>query len=949
MDVARATAAALERLGEIQREVRAARGDPSRWPFRQAAAVLSQFVPEELRSFDTEGGPSTRGWPDFMLDCEPASGRGGGWWRLREGLRREGLRRLGTRERIQAALKANAPRPDDYVQRVFEQILAGGGRDLKLRHLPVEQLAAMVVVRDWLSGIVADVPSEAALREALVCADLLTPMRRLAGDNRFVGRGHELAELREYVGVMASDSLPDRARRFALDRYYSDVKLRPPLLIAGPGGVGKSALLARFILDHSGDMDSPDTLPFVYLDIDHAAIDPANPISLIVAAALQLAVEWPHLEGRLRSIADYLTKLVGATESLFEVSRNVSPLTSAMFDFGSVLRDGSQGRPVLFVIDTFEEAQVLGFDVVGELGNLLGALQSAAPMIRIVMAGRGDLKEQTSVLPTKLITLGDLSPEEARELVRRHVLPQQALDSGLVNEIVEFVGRNPMSLKLASSIVCEQSLEALQTVETRGRLFLRIKAETVQARLYGRILAHLHDDDARKLAKPGLVVRRLTADVIREILAGPCGIPIDSPSRADELMAHLESELWLVERAGDGSLRHRQDVRRIMLKDLEEDVSPDTIREIHDRAVRYYEAQAAGPVARAEEIYHRLMRGDDPATVGARWVDGVDAQLRTAIEEVPVTARIWLSHRLGITPDRALLKRAELEEWENITEQAVQRLLRAGSPTQALEALKKRSERSPGSPLFRFESEALRLLGRYQAARGVAERGLAATGQAGVTPAYRDLLIQLAHVEEADGQLEAALEALRRALAVPGDRVAPIEALHIAVIQTRLLRKLGKKRESECTVAIERASALLTSDVGDGLIQQPGLLREVVAELGTVRSDLLNQGLEALGLLPLTTEQRDLLARAFAGWDKRLGTHKGRRGELAERAGLPLTAGEKEWRQFLVQEPPTSLAHRIVNWRAELRPDHEVDNAIVGIYRSSVEAALAPQEIFYPR
>jgi hypothetical protein len=72
----------------------------------------------------------------------------------------------------------------------------------------------------------------------------------------------------------------------------------------------------------------------------------------------------------------------------------------------------------------------------------------------------------------------------------------------------------PMSLKLAASVVHNQGLDQLRSVETRRFLFLRLKAETVQARLYGRILAHVHDEDVRKLATLSLAVRRSTPEII---------------------------------------------------------------------------------------------------------------------------------------------------------------------------------------------------------------------------------------------------------------------------------------------------------------------------------------------------------------------------------------------------------------------------------------------------
>jgi energy-coupling factor transporter ATP-binding protein EcfA2 len=928
------------RLAEVQRQAREARKDPSRWPFREAAAVLSRFVPATLQPIDATD-PAQSGWDDFLLDSEPASKEESSeWWQLRDDVRRETFRRMGTRERMRQALNANLQRSDDELQRALTTTI--NGKSLRpLSEMSREEVSALVAIRDWLGGILDGLPTEQALRRALVIAEVLTPMQRLAGGDRFVGRQGELATLRQYVGVVAKEGLSKRVWGFVRDTYY-DLTSRPPLLITGPGGAGKSTLVARFILDHSENFESPDALPFVYLDLDRAALDPALPLSLVAEAALQLVIQWPSLEKQLLAIVDHIRPFIRAEASIFEGTRALSGQSSVMRLFGQVLAQGSGQRPVLFVIDTFEEAQYLGFDVVQSLGRLLVELQKDAPMLRIVLVGRADWGTQTSIIPTTELRLGDLSKDEARDLLRRNIAGIAAQDPEIIDQMVDLVGRNPLSLKLASTVVSEQGVKDLKSVETRSWLLLRVKAETVQARLYGRIIAHIHDEDVRKLVNPGVVVRRLTKEVIRDVLAEPCGISLADPARAGELMTLLANEVALIVPADDGSLRHRPELRRLILKDLTEDARAATVREIHDRAVTFYAAQPPDPISRAEETYHRLMRGDEPSSLDSRWVEGAQKYLQTAIEEVPPAARIWLSFRLGVTPDRALLAQAELEGWESITARSVQRLLNAGNAGAALEMLHKRSDRTGTSPLFHLESEALRLLGRWKAAREAAEQGIAASAKAGAPAVQRDLLMQLALVEETAGDAAAALKQNRAAMSVPGDCLEPIEKLRLTIAEIRLLRKIGAECDKDRRAAIDRALTLLTPDVQDDLNQRPAFLREVVAELGIVKSDLLNQSLEVLGLESVAKTDTDRIAHALTIWDKKLSIGGGV-SEIAQRAGLTDKLSSNSWLIFVSQAGSRELSTNIMNWRAEMQPDRDVDKALVDFYRSGVEAALLPR------
>src|SRR5204863_4044438 len=72
-----------------------------------------------------------------------------------------------------------------------------------------------------------------------------------------------------------------------------------------------------------------------------------------------------------------------------------------------------------------------------------------------------------------------------------------------------------------------------------------------------RIVNHVRDPIAQRLAWPGLVVRRVTKEIVRELLAKHCGI---RPEDAERAFTALSQEVWMVYYEGE-ALRHRPDLR----------------------------------------------------------------------------------------------------------------------------------------------------------------------------------------------------------------------------------------------------------------------------------------------------------------------------------------------------------------------------------------------------
>ena len=162
----------------------------------------------------------------------------------------------------------------------------------------------------------------------------------------------------------------------------------------------------------------------------------------------------------------------------------------------------------------------------------------------------------------------------------------------------------------------------------------RLSEGQIQGYLYRRILNHIQDEEVRRLAYPGLVLRRVTPGIIQNVLAKPCEVLVTDESAAQDLFDRLAAEVTLVQ-FEEGALVHRRDLRRIMLPLLLDSAEGGTARQIEDAAIRYYEAMD-GSAERAEEIYHRLSRHQPLSVIAERWTD----RCRAAIVQRPRPGRV---------------------------------------------------------------------------------------------------------------------------------------------------------------------------------------------------------------------------------------------------------------------------------------------------------------------
>jgi hypothetical protein len=846
-----------------------------------AAAVLAAFDPFTFRP--AAGEAITYGREallEYLLPaCEQiAAGLQQGLWTLTLAERRTALRRLATRQNMRQALDANPDRPDSPVQRMFERV--ADGQPLDLDSLSRDDLAGLLTVIEWTEGILDDLPDRRSLRFALSRADLLAPMQRLV-QHGFVNRQLELNQLREYVFKEKSPA---------------------PLFVYGSGGVGKSALLAQFLLQYIAE----EEIPFVYIDIDRPTIRPDQPLTFLIDLITQLQVQV--------SIADFTESLlqeiifgIGRQEKLrgFE-SYGVQDASYYLQLFEDQLqRSPLAARTTVVLIDTFEEAQFLGPDTVWQLLEFLFDLHSRFPTFRVILSGRVlpqeflnkaspqlfngmntsesaiEIQLESIPLPERPINLGVLDLLAARQLLKTSLqkLEVAPLDEQEIDDVISIVSRNAMCLKLAARFLKGEGVEKLR--QARSEFLTRLKAEKIQALLYGRILHHIHSADAQKIAYPGLIVRRITPDVIREVLAKPCGLKLTLENNEQVLFGSLAREAALVDYdPQDGSLRHRSDVRRAMLEDLEKYVKLEVIKKIDRAAVQFY-AKQTGAVARAEELYHRMRLRQKESTLNKRWLPEAGDRLKGAVEELPAQQSIWLASKLGITLDEAKRQKASQEAWEEQAERSANRYLQSGAADQALSVLHERSERLRHSRLYSIESEAHRFLRDYDRAIQVARQGVEALSAYGDINGTLDLLLKITVIEEGRGNLEQAEKFLDEATAIAEHSQDELLRLRIKVTQLRIQRQLRPEAREERATLREEALQDVNDRVLYKLRSYPVLLREVAAELGKEDGRIGKEAISTLGLEVATDEQAQALARALEALD---------RDQVTESANHPMIA-----------------------------------------------------------
>jgi hypothetical protein len=693
-----------ERLAKLGQNVAPTPTPPALGSLHETAAVLAQYDPSQLLELATSKGAAdtieevlnnstvvyTGGRPQSMLRTET---------------RRAALEQLGGQAAIRRTLQSVTERPKTTLQRMLDGYVLGRPKLLDVQSL--DELSASLQVTRWFSGLLDNLPDARDLERRIEREALLKPFKDLAGES-FAGRASELSDLRTYVGFLdAATGFESLAR--GIRQLVTGYK---PMVIHAPGGMGKSTLVAKFILEHLEPTGLYPALPFAYLDFDRPVLLPEKLPTLLAEAARQLNV---HLAPRGPNEAESR----GAALRMFPADLGPEQAISVFAE--QIRRLGIGDGPILFVLDTFEEVQYRGLDVVEGVLAFFRKLQEAIPGVRVVVAGRAAVSSTRVQVDNR--PLGPLQVDDAAKYLNDRGID----DPQLARRVAVQVGGSPLSLRLALEVIDrdDKALGAsgFTNLNTRNKYYLRLSDGQIQGQLYRRILDHITNADIRKLAHPGLVLRRVTAEIILEVLAKPCEVAVKDIDQARVLLAEMQREVSLVAVNGDGSLQHLPELRTIMLDLLKED-RPVQVVDIQTRAVDYYKDKTTLPEV-AERVYHLLMLCRDRSELDAAWQPGIERYLRSAVDEVPASMKPYLSARLGDPVDKSALALLDVRDVELRIAGRVRALLASRRLEEVAQLLKSQPERSKGSVLHLADVESNILLDDSTAAYNQASNALA--------------------------------------------------------------------------------------------------------------------------------------------------------------------------------------------------------------------------------
>jgi hypothetical protein len=607
---------------------------------RSACVLASVRDPDALKPFGVTALSSALQVLGPSLKKSPARAFAGEYV-LDPDARTDTLKEM-TQAQIKAALELNPHERRGPGQRMFEYLLLGTSPDLGV--LEGQDLEMAVQLMIWLRSVR---PLDDELKTAsarLEYARYLAPFEALASDTKFVGREQELDEMREHVGVLPPESYTRRLRAALTPTMFKGHK--PALSIFGPGGVGKSTLVARFALEHLR-LPPERRIPLAYLDFDRPDRDIADIGAL--AAEIIRQVEAQRGGGAYRELLERAESLVQLNEETRRAKgqglaaaaskfagdpvpepegatdvQQIEAVTEIIGELLVVLAKQSVPGPLVLILDSFEEVQYRNEARAQAFWDVLNRTAGLSKELRTVISGRAPVRSLTwNGVPATELQVGELDEPAAQAFLKSRGF----MDAAERRNIIRVVGRMPLSLVLVATLLASESggVDSLQGVSGKRSLWFSASDEVIQGQLYERILGHIHNPRVRKLAHPGLVLRRVTPDLIEHVLNAPCNLGIESSADARSLLEELKRETSLVTiDLAEDAVVHRRDLRAVMLK-LMEAKDGALVRTIHAGAAAWFEAKH-DLRSRAEYCYHTLHLGQFPE----RWL--LDSEIRSSIQ-----------------------------------------------------------------------------------------------------------------------------------------------------------------------------------------------------------------------------------------------------------------------------------------------------------------------------
>ncbi len=528
------------------------------------------------------------------------------------------------------------------------------GGPYKLEDINEAELPYWLQAVRWFAVVDDHLPNSAAVNRMLQKKRVRSHLSELGGPD-FKGRKKQLTTLNE---------------------WYKNPQ-DGPVVISGIGGIGKSALVSNFALSLS------EVTPVLWLDFDRADLAADDAVSVLKILSEQIFIQVP---GFLRPV---ITE--NWEHSAFLLGNSLSvPLSSL--------------PSPLLILDGFEVAQQV--KQYQEIWKLLEIIILQCPSLKIIVSGRAPVSFLTLAgKKSKPIHLEGLEPEDATAWLKAHNISKKEIAA----RIVKISGGIPLVLKLAAHYI-----------DTGGRLNdlpESLPKVMIEGYLYQRILDRVIDIQLKPISREALILRRISADIIKEIMSAtiPAGLT------PEEVLERLSREMSLVDtnnpsgspspviNSQDGFLLLRPELRTATLKLLEltqelNTENPGWVKKVDQKAVDYYFKQDLNNMDnRAELIYH-LLRSGNITEADKYWQTECAPSLKYAADDMPDTAaaeRKWIQQKTGQVIGEV---RDDIKIWELESLKQVKNLLSRGHIKSVAGLLSQRTERSENSPLLLYDA-----------------------------------------------------------------------------------------------------------------------------------------------------------------------------------------------------------------------------------------------------
>jgi hypothetical protein len=916
-------------LDEASRADRLARSD-----LTEQLAVLGAFHPDRLSDADEPVAILRllcQRLPARQLQPRAVITDG---WRidvLARMLQRDGQDGLG---RVRRPME---PDYDEPLQRMLDAWTLGTDtpveqrdEDELLASLDVWRWATEAVARAGLTGKVATGPTRDEIESRLALLEVTRAVRKLVVAG-VIGREAELQRLHEY-------RLETTAGR--------GLTSEPAMVVDGIGGVGKSTLVARFVMDLYEEGETEPRGAWAYLDLDRPTLSSCEPEVVLADIVRQVAAQFPdHRRTFERSEAVLRDRMKGAglegSDTVGSYREQASAFTWAM----ESIADGS----LVVIVDTYEELEHNHPYRADDLYGLFAVLSSELPAFRLIVSGRGPAAAFLDASrPDRRMRVQPLADDAALAVLRAFVEREATLASRdevtvgdeLGAEIIELVGGIPLTLRVAAKVLVQEGADAIADAAGRARTLDRVRSEFVRGFLYHRILNHINAQDPdetaglRRVAAASIALREVTVELIERVLL-PALDPKRPSSSPEQLFAELEAEVAFAERVGDG-LRLREDLRGPALAALKLDEGA-TVQRVHELAVSFFEAADDGETAAVELAYHRLALGDQTAAVD----DAIIRKLEPSIADLPRPSAELVRRTLHDPTGVAEWRDRVVSERETLAE--ADAAVRKGDLQAARSLLAQQGARADGTELYRVESRLEEAAGNHAAAAAAARRDLDAAAFAADATRFAAAAVRLAELEERRGEAAAAEAALREAAEAPLLTTHSELRLELVLNLMNTLERAGRDTD-EFRWSLELdARALLQRSDPRSVATNTALVRLLAAAFGRDEPERLQEAVRRIGLGheedPLRVQA---LVTALADWDSeqpdpgRLARMSGFQVDVAAPngiedawqaavAGLGASAGPTLDRLWTLEQPPERVREAMrsiyVWWGFPASPD----------------------------